>query len=244
MKINNKLKVLSVICSLVVFESAYSDNFPLASVQSNEVKVQPMPAPVSSTAPSPTPVTSNNSPTSVKDYNSSVPPIGNVDYVNTGQTLVPVNSGGNSSNIPQNVLNSDLLAKDANALKRYQKLQEEQSKNLKSNNQTILQQNQDVPKVVSPITASMIDYTILNKNRKFATVMFVDKSTIEVQKGSIIGVYKVSNIFPDHIDLYKINKDADGEKYIKLYKNNPVLTNNQNYNTISQTVNMVDTKKY
>ena len=223
MKIKNKLKVLSAICSLLVFESAYSDNFPLASVQPNEVKAQPMP--ISSTAPSPTPVTSNNSPNSVKNYNnSSVPPIGNVDYVNTGQTLVPVNSGDNSSNIPQNVLNSDLLAKDANALKRYQKLQEEQNKNLKLNNQPILQQNQDVPKVVSPITASMIDYTILNKNRKFATVMFVDKSTIEVQKGSIIGIYKVSNIFPDHIDLYKINKDADGEKYIKLYKNNNLLS--------------------
>lgn len=246
-----KFKKIMLLANCIFFGNlAFADGFPLASGSPTSTE-QPMVL-----QPQNSIIVSNN-------VNNSVPPLTNNSSMNNGTNIMN-NSQQNIVNGGKNIATgtmqdsfatgsaSDQLTQDINNLKKQKQIQELQSK-LKSSNGVQYQNTSQIPSIANPndtpvvvkkpITATMIDYVIAKNGKAFATIQFMDKSTVEVEKNSLVNGYKVSSIKVDHITLNKVDKSLSGDSVVKLYKSFPVVlstTSNFTYGNVAQSVTMDD----
>lgn len=235
-------KIILMVSVILGGQLAYADGFPLTNGSQN-LNEQPIVLQQPQIAMPNQQINQTNN-----DVNTnSVPPLTTTssNIVTSGKTIV----NGNLQDGFASASASDQLTQDINNLKKQQKLAELQAKSKTAtgvqliNNQNV--KSPDMPPIVvkKPITATMIDYVINKKGKTFATIQFMDKSTVEVEKNSIVNGYKVIAIKTDHITLNKIDKTLTGDNTVNLYKSFPVImstSNNVTYGNVPQSISMED----
>lgn len=220
----NKKKLI-IVCLSFCSSLCFADPFPLNDNTANALNQNiPNPNLMQQTPP----------------ITNAVPQIQNNNPVNTGNIVL--NNNANNGNM---ISTSDKLTADLNNYKKQQLLIKEQN-SLNSNISS--QQNVNgVPSIQQepekPISATMISYILINGKTKFATIQYLDGSTLDVQLGSLVAGYKVEKITPDLISLKKYDKSVNGKSNIVVRKSNPIITTGINYgNTLGgQSLNMVQT---
>lgn len=220
----NKKKLI-IACLSFCSSLCFADPFPLSDNTANALNQNiPNPNLMQQTPP----------------ITNAVPQIQNNNPVNTGNIVL--NNNANNGNM---ISTSDKLTADLNNYKKQQLLIKEQ--NSLNSNISSPQNINGVPSIQQepekPISATMISYILINGKTKFATIQYLDGSTLDVQLGSLVAGYKVEKITPDLISLKKYDKSVNGKSNIVVRKSNPIITTGINYgNTLGgQSLNMVQT---
>lgn len=143
------------------------------------------------------------------------------DPVNSGKVVVNQNG---SSQVPSTFSQSDQITNDLNTIKK-QKAMNDLKASMKQGSNSYTPPMSSTTSVaeepLKPISATMIGYIISNNKVKIATIQYADNSTIDVQIGSLVSGYKVSQITTDKITLNKYDKSVSGKNVVVLRKSNP-----------------------
>ena len=247
MKMN---KILLVLC-VATIGTVYADNMnsQINGVFNNNTgaSAQPAPAVVASSNPF-APQPSNNQPTGkvlsgsqspaqIQPMNMAQPPQSGAMQPILNQNVSPnavppmQNLSAPTTNGADPINKWDTSMKSINEIKRQTALLQAQqaldAAKGKSNNGPVMVNNLDgtkSPAEVKEITATMKSFIAFSNGKKMATILFANNSTTDVELGSDLYGYKVTNISENGVVLNKLNTKGEiTNKKILLQRNIPVF---------------------